>query len=117
MAQHSSLCGCALGLILGGFDIVEADVQDREQEGSGEQEEARERERGRRQNENKQRTLKHVTSWMTCRWSGCARCGTLGHSVVCAQGESVREKLSWVVYLSTPPVGCSGSLSTVNETN
>ena len=44
MAQYSSLCGCALGLILGGFDIVEADVQDREQVGSGEQEEARERE-------------------------------------------------------------------------
>ena len=64
MEQYSSLCGCALGLILGGFDIVEVDVQDREQVDSGEQVEARER--GRKQNENKQRTLKHVTSWMTC---------------------------------------------------
>ena len=42
---------------------------------------------------------------------------TLSHNVVCAQGESVREKLSCEVYLSTHPVGYSGSLSTVNETN
>ena len=48
------------------------DVQDREQVDSGEKVEARERERGRRQNENKRRTLKHVTSWMTCRRSECA---------------------------------------------
>ena len=33
--QYSSLCGCALGFILGGFDIVEDDVQDREQVDSG----------------------------------------------------------------------------------
>ena len=50
---------------------MEVDVQDRGQVDSGEQVEARER--GRRQNENKQRTLKHVTSWMTCGWSECAR--------------------------------------------
>ena len=67
MGQHSSLCRCAHGLILGGFDIVEVDVHDRGQVVSGAQEEARER--GRRQNENKQCTLKHVTSWITCRWS------------------------------------------------
>ena len=48
--QYYSLCGCALGFILGGFDIVEDDVQDREQVDSGEQVEARERDRGRRQN-------------------------------------------------------------------
>ena len=30
MGQYSSLCGCALGLILGGFGIVEVDVQGRE---------------------------------------------------------------------------------------
>ena len=30
---------------------------------------------------------------------------TLSHNVVCAQGESVREKLSCEVYLSTLPVG------------
>ena len=44
MVQYSSLCGCALGLILGGSDIVEVDVQDREQVDSGEKVEARERE-------------------------------------------------------------------------
>ena len=36
---------CAGGLILGGFDIVEVDVQDREHVASGEHVEARERER------------------------------------------------------------------------
>ena len=41
--QYSKLCGCALGLLLGGFDIVEVDVQDREQVESGEQVEAPER--------------------------------------------------------------------------
>ena len=61
----------------------------------------RKRERGRKQNENKQRTLKNVTSWMTCRWSECARCDTLSHNVMCAKGERVREKLSCEVYLST----------------
>ena len=44
MGQHSSLCGCAQGLILGGFDIVEVDVHDRGQVVSGAQEEARETE-------------------------------------------------------------------------
>ena len=63
MGQYSSLCGCALGLILGGFDNVEVDVQDREQVDSGEKVEAG----------NNQRTLKHVTSWMACGWSECAR--------------------------------------------
>ena len=67
---------------------MEVDVQDREQVDSGEKVEAREREReeGRRQNENKQLTFKHVTSWMACGWSECARCDTLSHNVVCAQG-------------------------------
>ena len=46
VVQYSSLCECALGLILCGFDIVEVDVQDREQVDSGEQVEARERARG-----------------------------------------------------------------------
>ena len=36
---------------------------------------------------------------------------------MCAQGLSVREKVSCEVYLSTLPVGYSGSLSTVNETH
>ena len=63
MGQYSSLCVSTVVLIFGGFDIVEVDVQDREQVDSGEKVEARERER-RRQNENEQRTLKHVTSWM-----------------------------------------------------
>ena len=37
--------------------------------------------------------------------------------MMCAQGESVREKVSCEVYLFTLSVGYSGSLSTVNETN
>ena len=45
MGQYSSLCVSAVVLILGGFDIVEVDVQDREQVDNGEKVEARERER------------------------------------------------------------------------
>ena len=63
--QYSSLCGCPLGLILGGFDIVEVDVQDREQVDSGKKVEAGERKE--EDKTRKQPTLKHVTSWMTCR--------------------------------------------------
>ena len=87
-----SLCGWALGSILGGFDIVEVDVQDREQEDSGEQAEVREREREKTKQGNNQRKLKHVTSWMACEWSECARCDTLSHNVMCAQGQSVEKK-------------------------
>ena len=115
VGQYSSLCGCALGLILGRFDIVEVDVQDREQVNSGEGVEAREREEEDRTR--KQSTLKHVTSWMTCRWSACAGCDTLSHNVMCAECQTCREEVSCEVYLSTPSVGYSGSLSTVNETN
>ena len=85
MGQYSSLCGFALGLILGGFDTVEVDVQDREQVDSGEKVEARERERKK-------------TSWMTCRWSERARCDILSHNVMCAQGQICREKVSREVY-------------------
>ena len=56
--QYSSLCGYALGLILGGFEIVEVDVQDREQVDNREHVEARERE------ENK--TRKQPTNAQTC---------------------------------------------------
>ena len=55
--QYSSLCGCALGLVLGGFDIVEVEVQDREQEDSVEEVEARERE---------DKTRKQPTNAQTC---------------------------------------------------
>ena len=54
---------------------MEVDEQDREQvDSEREKVAARERERERKgtQNENKQRTLKHVRSWMTCRRSECA---------------------------------------------
>ena len=65
MEQYSSLCGWVLGLILGGFDIVEADVQDREQVDSGEKVEARERERRRRQNkETTNERSNMLTSWI-----------------------------------------------------
>ena len=92
----------------------EVDVQDREQVDSRDQVEERERKKT-KQGSN-QRTLKHVTSWMACGWSECARCDTLSHNAVCAQGESV-EKVSCEVDLSAPSVGYSESLSTVNETN
>ena len=59
MGQYSSLCECALGFIIGGFDIVEVDVQDREQVDSGEQEEARER-------EEEDKTKKQPTNAQTC---------------------------------------------------
>ena len=44
MGQYSSLCVSAVVLILGGFVIVEVDVQDRGQVDSREQVEAREKE-------------------------------------------------------------------------
>ena len=59
MEQYSSLCGCALGLILDGTDIVEVDVQDREQVDSGEIVEARER-------EEEDKTRKQPTNAQTC---------------------------------------------------
>ena len=94
----------AVVLILGGFDIVEIDVQDREQVVSGEKVEAQERKEGHK-NDNKQRTLKHVTSWMTCRWCEMHTKDTLSHNVVCTQGESVREKLSCEVYRVLQRIG------------
>ena len=41
--QYSTLCVSAVVLILGGFDIVEVDVQDRDQVDCGKKGEARER--------------------------------------------------------------------------
>ena len=89
----SSLCVSAAVLILGGFDIVEVDVQDREQVDSGEKEEARERER-------KKTKREQTTHAQTCdimddmRWSECAPKTPLSQNVVCAQSDSVGEKLS-----------------------
>ena len=59
MVQYSSVCGCALGLILGGLDIVEVDVQDKEQVDSGEQVEAREREKTKREQKNERPYMWH----------------------------------------------------------
>ena len=42
--QYSSFCGCALGLVLGGFDHMEDDDQDRGDEEIGQDVEALERE-------------------------------------------------------------------------
>ena len=51
---------------------MEVDVPDREQvDCEREKVEARDKEEG-RQNKDQHRTLKHVTSWITCRWSECA---------------------------------------------
>ena len=71
---------------------MEVDVQDREHVDSGEKVEARERERKKTKQGKNQRTLKHVTSWMARGWSECARCDTLSHNVMCAQGQSVEKK-------------------------
>ena len=63
MGQYSSSCGCALGFILGGFDILEVDVQDREQIDSGEQVEAR-RERERKKTKREQTTNAQICDIM-----------------------------------------------------
>ena len=78
---------------------MEVDAQDREQVDSGERVMAREREE--EDKTRKQPTLKNVTSWMTCRWSECARCDALSHNVMYAQGQKCRENVSCEVYLST----------------
>ena len=54
-------CGCALGLMLGILDIMEVEVQDREQVEVREKVEARETEV--KDKTRKQQTLRHV---MTC---------------------------------------------------
>ena len=71
MGQYSSLCVSTVVLIFGGFDIVEVDVQDREQVDSGEKVEARERERKKTKRE-RTTHIKHVTSWMAGGRSECA---------------------------------------------
>ena len=76
-----------------------------------------------REGEEEDKTRKQTTSAQTCddmcmsHVLSDTRCDTLSHNVMCAQGQSVREQVSCEVYLSTLPVGYSGSLSTVNETN
>ena len=59
--QHSSFCGCALGLMLGVLDIMEVEVQDRARVEVREKVEARETED--EDKTRKQQTLRHV---MTC---------------------------------------------------
>ena len=59
--QYSSFCGCASGLMLGVLDIMEVEVQDREQVDVREKVDARETEE--EDKTKKQQTLKHV---MTC---------------------------------------------------
>ena len=59
--QHSSFCGCALGLMLGVLDFMEVEIQDREQVEVREKVEARETEE--EDKTRKQQTLRHV---MTC---------------------------------------------------
>ena len=56
---------------------------------------------------------------MTCGWNmfyADTSCDTVSHHVMCAQGWKCRERVSSEGGRSTPPVGNSGSLSTVNET-
>ena len=59
--QYSSFCGCALGLMLGVLDLMEVEVQDREQVEVRENAEARETEE--EDKTRKQPTLRHV---ITC---------------------------------------------------
>ena len=59
--QYSSVCGCALGLMLGDLDNMGVEVQDREQVEEGEKVEARETEE--KDKTRKQQTLRRV---MTC---------------------------------------------------
>ena len=61
MGQYSSFCGCSVGLVLGGFDHMEDDDQDREQVEVREKVEAQETEE--EDKTRKQPTLRHV---MTC---------------------------------------------------
>ena len=61
--QYSSLCGCVLGSMLGVLDILEIEVQDREQVEEGEKVEARET--AEEDKTRTQQTLRHV---LTC---GC----------------------------------------------
>ena len=58
--QYSSFCGCALGLMLGVLDIMEVEVQDREQVEVREKVEARETEEEDKTRE--QQTLRHVVT-------------------------------------------------------
>ena len=56
--QYSSLCGSALGLMLGVLDIIGVEVQDREQVEVRDKVEARETEE--EDKTRKQQTLRHV---------------------------------------------------------
>ena len=87
---------------------MEVGVQDRGQVDNGEKIEERERER-------KKKKREQTTHAQTCdimddmQMERTRTEDSLSHNVVRAQGESVREKLSCEVYLSTPQVGYSGT--------
>ena len=81
--QYFSFCGCALGWVLGGFDHMEVEVQDREHV------EVRERERERRGMRDRKKTKQgnnkrsdrwwHVDETLFCADTSC---DTLSHNVV-----------------------------------
>ena len=55
----------------------------------------------------------HVTSWMVCRWSESApKPHSLTHNAGAIKVKLCREKDSCAVYLSTHPVGYSGTSAT-----
>ena len=101
--------------MLGVLDIVGVEVRNREQVEVRENVEARETEE-----EDKTRETTNAQTRADMRidmfYADTPR-DTLSHNVMCAQGSKCREKVSCEVFLSTQPVGYSGSLSTVNETN
>ena len=82
--QYSSFCGCAFGFMLGVLDLMEVEVQDRQQVEMRENVEARETEE--EDKTRKQQTLRLVmTMWMNMFYADTS-CDTLSHNVMCAQG-------------------------------
>ena len=82
--KYSSFGGCALGLMLGVLDLMEVEVQDREQVEVRENVEARETEEG---DKNKETTNAQTCDdmWMNM-FCADASCDTLSYYAMCAQG-------------------------------
>ena len=83
--QYSSFCGCALGLTFGVLDIMEVEVQDREQVEVRERNSRGTRDRGRRQNKETTNAQTCDDMWMNMFYADTS-CDTLSHNVMCAKG-------------------------------
>ena len=73
MSPRGNIPHCAVVLTLGGDDIEDG-VSDREQVDSEREkvEVGEKEERDEHEETTNKGTLKHVTSWMACRWNECA---------------------------------------------